>query len=417
MTKVLPPGDTAKAKQKPRIAPAAWWLREGAAALIWGFVVIKLFVYDIDLYLIEHYAPRLRPLVTFRFFTILGTIAALWLTLGGRHFRAFVAYVLFYPLVVLFWKLPKLVIGNWAVAIAFFPALHSAIATFKASFIWTTLALLAALAMSISTSKALVITAMTTIALYLARHYVARIRMAFRPSSTFTDIAQLIRNLWRHIEDQVFKKQIAEAAKLDPNSGEYKSKYQGNLTILYLFASVLGFVAEKLRDVAASRKLDLYFIGALVYTLALTVFVFGAQYWALEKLIPGSFQPKEEAGFWPLLGYSFGTLMTAGITRLTSVSGIAQVFSYLELVAGLFILIILVFVILTILRERSKEGMDQVIDELGQSVARIDDVLQGGYRLTLGQTEVILLTVNAKMVNWMRAVRGMQALEPPEGET
>src|SRR5438876_10814981 len=93
---------------KPAVAPPSkplprvtWWLRETIAVVVWGFAVIKLFVYDLDRYLVDAYAPGLRPVLDFRLFILLGLITSLWLILGNSRFRAFVAYVLLYPLVIL----------------------------------------------------------------------------------------------------------------------------------------------------------------------------------------------------------------------------------------------------------------------------------------------------------------------------
>lgn len=392
------------------LSPVAWWVREGAAVGVWLFVAVKLFVYDVDLYLVARYAPSLSFLVPYRFFILLGTVALLWLILGNQRFLSLVGYVLAYPFIVLVWKLPLQLFRNWAIVIAFLPAFYSLVVSLRTSFITGTCALLAALAIAISTTPIIVIPTMLVLMAYLAHHYIRRFRMAFQPSTTFTDIAGLVRKMRDFLHKQYTSKEVKD---LDPSSPEYKTLLTGELSVLYLFTHALRFLAERLREVAASKKLDLYLVAALAFTVLLTVIVFGFEYWAVERLVSGSFQSRAPLSLLAMIGYSFATLMTADVAGIVAVAPAAIALSYLELFAALILLVILVFVILTIGRERYREDMDKVVGELDDSALMIQNALESQYKISLTDTEIALLAVNAAMVNWIRRLRGLEALKPP----
>jgi len=114
-----------------------------------------------------------------------------------------------------------------------------------------------------------------------------------------------------------------------------------------------------------------------------------------------------------MIGYSFGTLMTAEIAGIVPITGLAITLSYLELFAALLLLIILVFVILTIGRERYREDMDQVIAELDGSASTIQNALETHFKMSFTEAEIALLAANAALVNGIRKIRGLEALEPP----
>lgn len=406
-------GTTTAATQKKSLGPIAWWVREVASLLVWMFVGVKLFVYDVDLLLIAYYAPSLEPFVPFRFFILIGSVALLWLVLGNQRFGTLVGYILGYPLVVLFWKLPQQLFRNWAIVIAFLPAVYSLGLTFRMSFITTTFALLCFLAIAISAPPFVVVPSMFVLLVYLAHHYIRRFRMAFRPSSTFTDIAGLVRKLRDYLHKQYLSKDLSG---LDPASPEYMAKISGELSQVYMFTQGLRFVAERLREVAASKKLDLYLVTALAFTVFLTVVIFGFEYSAVEQLVPGSFQSRGTLSLLAMIGYSFGTLMTADIAGIVPVTTLAITLSYLELFAALVLLVILVFVILTIGRERYREDMDQVIAELDGSALTIQNALETHFGMSFTEAEIALLAVNAALVNGIRQIRGLEALEPPSAQ-
>jgi len=280
------PSNTAQSTTTGWLGPVAWWAREAVSLLVWMFVAVKLFVYDVDLFLITKYAPSLVLLIPFRFFIFIGMIALFWLVLGNQRFVNLVGYILGYPLVVLLWKLPQHLFRNWAIVIAFLPAFYSLGLSLRISFITMTFAVLSCLAIVISAPPFVVIPSMFILLLYLVHHYIKRFRMAFRPSNTFTDIAGLVRKLRDYLHKQYLSKDLSA---LDPTSPEYFSKISGELSQVYIFTQGLRFVAERLGEVAASKKLDLYLVTALAFTVFVTIVIFGFEYWAVEQLLPGSF--------------------------------------------------------------------------------------------------------------------------------
>jgi hypothetical protein len=167
----------------------------------------------------------------------------------------------------------------------------------------------------------------------------------------------------------------------------------------------LWFVAERLREVMRSRKLDLYFLASLLYTFALTALVFALEYTGLYRLIPNSFVGVSEPGLLHFLGLSFSTLMTSDISPLKAASGIAQAALYVQLFGSLLIIVLLVFLILTSIRERYRQDLDGVIGELGAVSDRIGRLLESNYELTLSGVEAWLLEFNPAVTKWCVKIR------------
>src|ERR1700689_1911140 len=74
------------------------FVRQVIAASFWLYVICKLFIFDIDLYLIQKINPSLMWLPKYKFFILIGTLSVLLLiTRSGRLLR-WLLYIVFYPL-------------------------------------------------------------------------------------------------------------------------------------------------------------------------------------------------------------------------------------------------------------------------------------------------------------------------------
>jgi hypothetical protein len=391
-----------EAIQTTRLPVAVRWLRDAIAILLWFAILTQLFIFDLGSWIAEQVLISVF-LFRYRFFILLGVVALLWLVLGNRRFLPSFGYIAAYPFVVTVWIIPRFILRNWAVAIAFSPAIHSILSRLRASFILFSMAIVSTFVICLVTNRALVVVCMGLLAVYLVTHYFRRFRMAFSPSTVFADVGTIVGKAWEKLRESI----PARPEGVDQESQEYKQKLGQNLLSIYMITTVLHYLGERLREAVNSRKLDLYFVGSLMYTFFLTVVVFGIEYFGLERLAPGSFTGIEKPSIFDFLGLSFSTLMTSDISPMKPASGIAQVASYVQLFGSLLIIVLLVFIILTSIRERYRQDLDGVVNELWSASERVGGLLEANYELTVAGAEAWLLEFNptATPTKWLRKLR------------
>jgi len=377
------------------------WIRELLAIALWSLAFTQLLILDVVGHL-STTAPSLETALRYRFLFILGIVALLWLLLGNRLFMSFVGYVIAYPFVVVFWIIPKMIFRNWAVVVAFSPAIHSIITTFRYSFILFSAAVISSFAICLVADSWSIISCMAFLALYLILHFARRFRVAFSPSTAFADLGGGIRHLWVGMKEKMLTK---PPDGLDPQSTEYKQKFGQGLLSIYMTATALYVLGERLREVMNSRKLDLYFVASLLYTFFLTFFVFALEYFGLERIVPGSFAGSPQPGLFEFLGLSFSTLMTSDISPLKPISGLAQLASYVQLFGSLLIIVLLVFVVLTSIRERYRQDLDAVVNELRAASETTGSFLESNWELTIAGAEAALLEFNPVVTKWFLNLR------------
>jgi len=376
-----------------KLTPTAWWIREITALLLWSIGIVKLFIFDIDIWIAELFASGASVYLFYRFFVIIGIIAILWLILGNKRFIYLVVYLLFYPIVVLFYYFPRIIFRHWVIFIAFSPAIKSFVITLKWNFVFTTLTIFAALSILLTKSPPILYAAMTVLAFYLCYHFVKRFRVAFQPSTVFADLAHFVRNAWQNIKG----KEYMTLEGIDVGSNEYKKCQAQNLFQYYFIATYVRFLTEKLHEIIKSRKLDLYFICLLIYTLALTTVVFAFEYHAIESIKVGSFGGSQYITFWTFLGYSFSSIMHSTLSPLHAISNIAIILSYIELLASFLIIVLLVFLILTSIRERYKQDISDVIGEMTVFSDDIGKQIEETFQLNVSAISVKIIELDPGM--------------------
>ena len=105
--------------------------RELFALCLWCFAFIKVFVFDVDVYVVEKYASSFRWVLDYKFFFIIGIMALLCLLFSRKKFRGFTFYIIGYPLVVICYWLPLLLLRHWPTPVFVLPVIHDIVTNFR----------------------------------------------------------------------------------------------------------------------------------------------------------------------------------------------------------------------------------------------------------------------------------------------
>jgi hypothetical protein len=381
--------------------------REVLAIFLWIFIVIKVIIFDIDVYIFEKYLPSLRWTLNYRFFVLLVIISIVLIGSSKKKLRRFFLYVISYPLILLFWRIPKLFFHNWALMVMFAPAIYDLLRSFRSRFIIMTLASVSIVSIVLSSNIYILLPSMVLLSVYLITHLYRNLRKAYR-SSIFEGLSDHVKKLRQTInggQHMFWKKE-----QCNPETEAYKQQ----CLMFYLLNSAAEIVGDKLLRVAKSRKPDLYLMISWIVTVLLTSLIYGFEYWSLYKIEPLSFTASHPLSFWSFWGLSFGKLTPSSISTILPATVAATLLSYSELFCALIILVILVFSVLTAAREKYREDIANFISEVGNLGKDIQEQLFQLYAIAITDVEIVLLSNNEQLVNQLRKVRGLPVLSASE---
>jgi hypothetical protein len=97
---------SARLPRQPIVRAVLFAIREALGILVWVYIVTKLFLFDIDRYLFGLYMPSYIWLLDYRVLFLLGIAGVVFLLCRRIGTVGSLLYILFYPIVLVFWRLP-----------------------------------------------------------------------------------------------------------------------------------------------------------------------------------------------------------------------------------------------------------------------------------------------------------------------
>jgi hypothetical protein len=331
------------------------------ASLFWLYAIVKVFVFDVDVYLVSLVSPEFVWLLNYKILILLALILVAMLVTKSLVLGLAVVYVALYPLVILFWKLPRYVWKqqSWLFAFAILNAAIGFIRSFKRDFISGTLFLISTvLILSSGDQYVLCGSSLIVFALVVFAYVLAFVR-AFKPSAVFQTYAKVF---------PILKKgdflKIDESVRYLPvevmTTKELELRTTGlQNVVLYNRACLL--ISKKLRDYQRSGANVASYILSLVILLLFAVLSFALINYALHKINPALYQfTYSKESFFAFVYYSSGSMFYAA-NGLVPVEPLSQFVQLIQFLCALLLLVILVTVIFSLRNERYSTQLEEVI--------------------------------------------------------
>ena len=362
------------------------FVRNGLGVLVWLYIFLTLFVFDVDrqtFQRIDHKSEHLLVYKLLAILLVLAVVAFLW-----KKLLATFLYVVFFPLIVLFWKLPLYIYHRRSAALplAIINALASLFDGFKWNLICTVAWLVSAAVILVSHNPVALI--LFTIVLFAAfiRSYARTIRHSFR-TSRFVDVqTKLVNSLSENNVPSNFL-QVDESFKSDEVQVLTESqvtKFVNDLTT--------GIFVNRLMYYWA-YQLDQYRQGPLPY-----IFMFLSYLWLLLSTLislsfvniailhgnPSSFSYSSPPSIITMIHYTFASLALGGIFQVTSQSSLAQSIQIVAGIAGPILLLALVLTVLLALRlTRQNSDLENTVSRIRRQGDQMSATLQANYEVSV----------------------------------
>jgi hypothetical protein len=272
-----------------------------------------------------------------------------------------VAYVAFFPFVILFWKLPRFVWKqkSWLFAFAILNAAIGLFRSFRRDFISGTLFLISAvLILSSGNQYVLCGSSLIIFALVVFAYALAFIR-AFKPSAIF----QTYTKVFPLIKKGPFLK-VDESVRNLPvelmTTKELELRNTGLQNVVLYNRSCL-LISKKLRDYQWSGANVASYVLSLVTLLLFAVMSFALINYALYKISPNLYQfTYSKESFFAFVYYSAGSMFYAA-NGLVPVEPLSQFVQLVQFFCALLVLVILITVIFSLRNERYSTQLEEVI--------------------------------------------------------
>jgi hypothetical protein len=353
------------------------------AALIWLYILVKIFLFDIDAYLLATYAPQYSWILGFKWLGFL-CIAALCGLLAKREVllrRG--TYILLFPLFILLWHMPRLVfkVRSPVLAIAIVNGLLSFVLSLRRATIFTAIFLAASVTVVYSTNKIFLIVACIIIILLAFWAYIRRFIEIFRPSRVFGIYVKAAAGLRRYWDSQYKLDTDTRGLPAVRMSSSQLEKWTTSLETALMLNRTCLYVARQLRDYEKSKLTAVSSAVSVLFLTFLVIVAFALASLALYKIDPSSFALQGRESTFGFMYYSFNLFVFNNIEEIRAISPWAQTLAMLEGFLAITLVVILATLIMSVKSQRQTEEITRSIVEIEAEGEKIETLIRDDYKL------------------------------------
>lgn len=379
-------------------------VREIIAAVFWLYVLVKLFIFDIDIVLVNKFLPGYAWFLSFKFFIFIGVITIIWLITKNKYMLSWSLYALFYPLIVLFWKIPFFVFKqrSWVFAFAFINAVISFFKSIKYNFVTSVIFLISLAVIFSFSNEKLLWTAAATLLVLLLITYVHRFILVFKPSSIFQVHIKIFSGIRKHGMPSFALDENIKNLPVESLDQKQLEKWTTSLQTSVLYNRVCLFAAKKLKDYQSSGLNIISYVLTILLLIALTVFSFAAINYGLYKINNNMFGFSAAPTFFIFFYYSFNNLLFNSIQEITPIMPISQTASIIESLFALFLVVIFVSLLLSVRGQRHSEELNEIIKKIKEEGKSMEQFIVDEYKLDSIEAAISeLKRLKAGLVNFI----------------
>ena len=383
-------------------------VREVLAILIWIFVVTKLFIFDIDIFLVEKLSPGHIWLINYKFFILIGIIAIIFLVTKNRHIFLWSLYVFFYPVILLLWRIPLFIFKkrSWNLVFALIDSIISFFKSFKLTFIITAFYLISVALIFGVSNKILLWISLVVLFIILLWAYIQRIILVFKPSGVYQVYSKIFAFFGEFVQFRpgpsgnpgilLDEKELELSIE---NMDEIQlQKWTTGVQWPVIFNRICLFVAKKFKSYQDSRFNIVSSVFSILILVFFTVLSFAIINFGLFRINQHFFLVSSVPTFFNFIYYSFNNILFNTIREIIATTPISQVVSMIESLFALFLLAILVSLVLSVRSQRETDELNDLIRYLTEEGMKTEGYLKDKYRYNIEEAMQALQKLNVYSV-------------------
>jgi hypothetical protein len=367
------------------------------ALLIWGTVLVKLCVADLDRVLVNSFWPQAVWIVDLRWAVALVLVAVTLWMFRLRTIALAAAYVATYPLVLLFWKLPKALLKRRSRALTFAIANFMVGAFVHARGLLSTLAVTTTAVLIIVLSQTTWLIAMGAVALSVTLIWtiVSGTRDLMRSSGFL--VAQQKAIEWiigTGTFEQLLTPKHPDKLSIKDWTVDDAKAYRDAAGSTVLVRRGLRFWAYAIDEYRRGPVIALAGVGLVVWMLVQVAVAFSFISYAIYQIDPLQFSFQSDPQWWTFLHYAVTSMYFGEIGALQAVGLGAVLAKLANGVLGVIVIgLVIAGVLLTYRAGRREAEAAGAVRLLEREREHIDRLAVEDYKLGIDQLEERLASV------------------------
>ena len=379
------------------------YLKESIFLILWTIIFIKLFVLDIEAFLIEKYLPEFDFILPYRFVFYLFILVLIWYALKNKSFFKNFFYFLGFPFYVLIWKLPKILLWKipsyifkrrqWILMYSYLNSIINHFYNFRFNIFKILLLLLSIILTFKANSNAfLTITLLSQLFLLIVLIY-DKFKVAFQPIGLFKLNLELSKlkdkekkkDFFDTLISEIEDADIVEEGKIEDEKQLEKreKKKKENVERIILIKSLFAFLSSRLKDFLSRRTYIVVFFTKTLITFLIAWFIISMMNYNAFNISNTEFTFEGNPGFFDFIYYTFHSMLLGNIQDLLPNGTFAKILDIIAPATSILITGTLLTVFFTVKTEQYKDNLIEIISYSDNKLKYLEQKLIDYHNFTL----------------------------------
>jgi hypothetical protein len=310
----------------------------------------------------------------FRSIIYTAILCLIWYIMGNKRFLLSFAYVVFYPFIFIFWKIPK--VAFWVIPKKMFKSKYwillysylnlwiNLFFSLRSSLLKLSLFLISLLMIFNSTNKMGLIACICAFFFLLIIHLVDRFKIAFSPIRIFQINFQL-HLLKNKLSDLYINELITKYNDFikneDKDDIEIEKQKVETLQQFVITHQFVGFIKQRLLEFKRTKIYFAAFSFKIISTTVICMILISLINYASFQIYPSNFEVTTSINYFHFIYYTFHSIFLSSVEIIVPHTGWAMFLNMLAPITGLIITVFLITLYWNVSGERYRENIDELI--------------------------------------------------------
>lgn len=361
---------------------AAWTL---AATAIWLYPFIKVFIFDIDRWALSMMPGDAEWLLNYRLVFFLALLALL--VAAFPKIRKPLLYIIFFPIIVVSWFLPKLLwkLKSPTAWVALAHALTSFLSAFRANTVFLIGFVLGTFGVVVTRRPVVLAFCGALVAAQMIRVTTRTMRFSLGPSRFLRANQKIISRVigsdtfigFVSIEDDLRSEDIEKF------NSEQQGRFITRAAVAVTANRAVYFWAHQLDKYRRSAALYMFGVLSYLWLYLLLAVGFTLLNVALLKLDPAQYQFVGTPSFLEVAYYTLGTFSVSSVSGVITDGDVARILAILAGLAGPLLLLSMgLNAFFTFREQRQEEAFSDAVSDLRTTGSRLDSLIVAEYQVS-----------------------------------
>jgi len=390
------------------------FLKNIICLLVWVYLVIKIFWFDIERELMKNINFENHWILNYRFLIILIFFSLIWYFLGHLRFWKYFTFLIFYPIILMFWILPKFFLWkipkkmhakkSWLLMYVYLNIIINNVFLLRFNLLTLGSLLLAIVFINNSKNSVLLISSFAIFSLIGIFHLINRFRLAFSPIRMFRINLQLL-SMKNGKNPEFIENTISSYNKTieieKNNLDKIEQKKIDTIQTLVLTYKFYDFISKRLLEFKNIRLYMGISLLKVLYTFIFILFILSLINYTLFLINSDNFLIIGFVNYFDFIYYSFHSMLLNSVNTIQPISILAKILNMIGPFIGIIITIFLIAIYMSAKSERYRENIDDVVTSSTYYVSELEKTLRQTFNKDVMEAIITLKLAKSSLYNML----------------